>query len=105
MQWPAPVTGIAMCQIAVAIEEQRESAYGYTWLSRGGLRDGEFGAVSRPPGHDVGFSTDFVGSAPESRRGTGSRFSSARDPGCSLTRGLNVKLSVMRLPGSLFSPQ
>jgi len=25
--------------------------------------------------------------------------------GCSLTRGLAVKLSVMRLPGSLFSPQ
>jgi hypothetical protein len=29
----------------------------------------------------------------------------AVDPGCSLTRGLDVKLSVMCLPGSLFSPQ
>ncbi len=27
------------------------------------------------------------------------------DPGSSLTRGLDVKLSVLFLPGSLFSPQ
>jgi len=30
---------------------------------------------------------------------------SAFSRGCSLTRGLVVKLSVMHLPGSLFSPQ
>jgi hypothetical protein len=29
----------------------------------------------------------------------------AVDPGCSLTRGLDVKLSMLYLPGSLFSPQ
>jgi len=29
----------------------------------------------------------------------------AGDPGCSLTRVLDVKLSVVCLPGSLFSPQ
>ena len=32
-------------------------------------------------------------------------FINSIDPGCSLIRGLDVKLSVMRLPGSLFSPQ
>jgi hypothetical protein len=56
------------------------SPFGYKQLSRSALRDGELGAESGPPGRDVGFSTDFVGSTPESRRGTGSRFSSARDP-------------------------
>jgi hypothetical protein len=29
MQWTAPTIGIAMCHIAVALEQQRESAYGY----------------------------------------------------------------------------
>ncbi len=29
MQWTAPATGIAMCQSAAALEQQRESAYGY----------------------------------------------------------------------------
>jgi hypothetical protein len=28
MLWTAPATGIAMCNIAVALEQQRESAYG-----------------------------------------------------------------------------
>ena len=36
---------------------------------------------------------------------SGGPATAARDPGCSLTRGLDVKLSVMYLPGSLFSPQ
>jgi hypothetical protein len=58
------------------------SGIGYKRLSRSALRDGELGAESGPPGRDVGFSTNFVGYAPESRRATGSRFSSARDPGC-----------------------
>ena len=33
MLWMARATGIAMCQIAVAVEGRRESAYGYkpTW--------------------------------------------------------------------------
>ena len=56
------------------------AAFGYKQRSQGALSDGELGAESGPPGRDVGFSTDFVGSAPESRRGTSSRFSSARDP-------------------------
>jgi len=81
------------------------SPYGYKQVYQSVFRDGELGTESGRPGRDVGLSTDFVGSAPESRRSTSNRFSSARDPGCSLTRGLNVKLSVMRLPGSLFSPQ
>ncbi len=29
MQWTAPTNGIAMCHIAVALEQQRESACGY----------------------------------------------------------------------------
>ncbi len=29
MQWTAPTIGIAMCHIAVALEQQRESACGY----------------------------------------------------------------------------
>ncbi len=44
------------------------------------LGDGELGAESGRQSRNVGFSTDFVGYAPESRRGTSSRFSSARDP-------------------------
>jgi hypothetical protein len=43
-------------------------------------RDGLLCPQHRKFGRDVGFSTDFVCSAPESRRGTSSRFSSARDP-------------------------
>ena len=37
-------------------------------------------AESGSSGRDVGFSIELVGSTPESRRGTSSRFSSARDP-------------------------
>ena len=29
MQWTAPTTGIAVCHRAVALEQQRKSAYGY----------------------------------------------------------------------------
>ncbi len=32
MLWMARATGIAMCQIAVAVEGRRESAYGYEML-------------------------------------------------------------------------
>ncbi len=33
MLWAAPTTGIAICQIAVAIADRRESAYGYKQTS------------------------------------------------------------------------
>jgi hypothetical protein len=33
MQWTAPATGIAMYQIAVAVEERLMSAYGYKQTS------------------------------------------------------------------------
>ena len=56
------------------------AAYGYKQLFQSALCDGELGAESRRPSCHVGFSTDFDCSAPESRRGPGSRFSSARDP-------------------------
>ena len=47
MLWTAPTTGIAMCQSAVAIEEQRESAFGYTQTSQAALRHGEITPESR----------------------------------------------------------
>jgi hypothetical protein len=63
------------------------SVHGYKQLSQSALRDGELGAESRRPSCHVGFSTFFVGSAPESRRGTSSRFSSARVKGCRTPAG------------------
>ena len=76
----APTTGIPMCQIAAADYEPPMSALGYEQKSQSAPRDGEFGAESRLPSYHVDFSTDFDCSAPESRRGTSSRYSSARDP-------------------------
>ncbi len=46
MQWTAPITGIAMCQSAVAVVELRESAYGYTLPSRAATDDGCFPPTS-----------------------------------------------------------
>ena len=43
---------------------------------------------------DVRFRADFVCSTPESGRGSSGSRESVVDPGCSLTRGLDVKLSV-----------
>jgi len=48
---------------------------------------------------------DFVCLTTDSRRASDAAPTAAFDPGCFLTRGLNVKLSVMRLSGSLVSPQ
>ena len=54
-------------------------------------------------GRSVTIRTDLFGV--EGLRRMGRRPMSVMGPGCSLTRGLAVKLSVMRPPGSLFSPR
>ncbi len=59
MQWTAPTTGIAMCQIASAFEEPRESAYGYEPKFQSARCDGELGAESGPSGRNVDFLADL----------------------------------------------
>ena len=49
--------------------------------------------VPRPFGPNVSFSAIFVGSSPESRRGTSSRFSSARDPHETLALGQETAMN------------
>ena len=61
------------------------------------LRDGKLGAESGRQSRNVGYSTDFVRSAPESRRGTSSRLSSARDPTRKFVRPHYVVTSAPRL--------
>ena len=48
MQRTAPFTGIAMCPIAVAVAERRESAFGYK-QTLAGLKT----TSASPPGADV----------------------------------------------------
>ncbi len=46
MLWMARATNIAMCHIAVAVEERRESAYGYKETSSQSRREVRFPLVS-----------------------------------------------------------
>jgi hypothetical protein len=80
MLWTAPTTGIAMCQNALLSQRQQMSYFGYNSPSGGACQVVCFALSSGSLGANVSFLTDFVGSTSESRRGTSSRFSSARDP-------------------------
>ncbi len=98
--WPNTTADRATCQT-----NARMSPPGYQHACERAQEHGRFPVPSRPSRPNVSFLPYFVGFTAGSGPTPNGVSTAARDPGCSLTRGLDVKLSVMRLPGSLFSPQ